>query len=407
MDVLVLNAGSSSLKFELYRTSLSMIEDNTDHSMAEGLVERIGLAGAEVTFEHGDRSYHNVQEILNHRKAIEIGLDLMMDDEIGPISDQDEIDAVGHRVVHGGESFSETVIIDQDVETEIQKCIRFAPLHNPHNLEGIRAAREIFPDVPHAAAFDTGVHQSLPEKSYLYAIPRNFYHEHDIRKYGFHGMSHRYMRFRLSQLLDKPRSELQFISCHLGNGCSVTAFDGMQVLDTSMGFTPLEGLVMGTRCGDLDPAVVIYLMVTEDYLPHEMDTLLNKQSGLQGLSGVTNDMKTLLDEASEGNHPCQQAIDVFCHRLQKYIGAYHGFLNGADAILFTGGIGTNSPDIRRQSLEEMDNLGIQVDPDRNAATTGEEGFISPPDANVKVGVIPTEEELVIARDTVRCLRNGE
>lgn len=407
MDVLVLNAGSSSLKFELIRTSPAMIEKNTDKSLAEGLIERIGLAGAEVHFEYDGDRYNDVREILDHRRALEIALELIRHPERGPVDKKEDIDAVGHRVVHGGESFSESVIIDREVETEIEKCVRFAPLHNPHNLEGIRAAREIFSDVPHVAAFDTGVHQTLPPRSYLYALPRHFYHEHDIRKYGFHGMSHRYMRFRLSQMLDTPRSDLQFISCHLGNGCSVTAFDGMQVIDTSMGFTPLEGLVMGTRCGDLDPAVVIYLMVAEDYRPHEIDTLLNKQSGLEGLSGYTSDMKTLLEEARGGREACQQAIDVFCHRLQKYIGAYHGFLNGADAIIFTGGIGENAPDIRQQATRSMDNLGIEIEEQRNRTTIGEEGFVSPDGASTRVGVIPTEEELVIARDTVRCVTDRQ
>lgn len=403
MDVLVLNAGSSSLKFELFRTSREKIEENSDYALAEGLVERIGMAGAEVHFEHGEQKYHEVDEILDHRSALSTALDLLRDDEIGPIDSSEDVDAVGHRVVHGGESFSESVVIDQDVETEIEKCVRFAPLHNPHNLEGIRAAREVFPDVDHVAAFDTGVHQSLPPKAYMYAIPRHFYHQEGIRKYGFHGMSHRYMRFRLSQLTGRPRSDLQFISCHLGNGCSVAAFDGLDVVDTSMGFTPLEGLVMGTRSGDLDPAVVLYLMVTEDYLPHEMDTLLNKQSGLEGLSGVTSDMKNLLKRANEGEENCEEAVAVFCHRLKKYIGSYHGLLNGADAVIFTGGIGSNAPEIRRRATGDMGNLGIELSSERNESTVGEEGFVSTEESSTKIGVIPTEEELVIARDTCRCV----
>jgi len=403
MDVLVINAGSSTLKFELIRTSRDLIRDNSDYSVAEGLIERIGMAGAEVHFEYDDTTYHDVDEILDHRAAIKIALDILQSDEYGPVDSRNDIDAVGHRVVHGGESFSESVVIDEEVETEIEKCVRFAPLHNPHNLQGIRAAREVFSDVPHIAAFDTGVHQTLPRKAYLYAIPRHFYHDHDIRRYGFHGMSHRYMRFRLSQLLGRDRSEIQFISCHLGNGCSVAAFDGLQVVDTSMGFTPLEGLVMGTRCGDIDPAIVFYLMAAEDYLPHEMNTLLNKQSGLEGLSGVTSDMKTLLERAEEGDEHCEEAIDVFCHRLKKYISSYHGLLNGADAIIFTGGIGENAPEIRRRSTADMDNLGIDLDDNANQSTSGEEAFISPEDSSTRVGVIPTEEELVIARDTCRAV----
>lgn len=403
MDILVFNAGSSSLKFELFRTSREMIENNTDRSLAEGLVERIGMAGAEVHFEHGEDSYHDVDEILDHRSAIDHAMNLLMDEEIGVVESTADIDAVGHRVVHGGESFSESVVIDQDVQTEIEKCVRFAPLHNPHNLEGIRSAREVFSDVPHVAAFDTGVHQTLPPKSYLYAIPRHFYHEHGVRRYGFHGLSHRYMRFRLSQLLERPREDLQFISCHLGNGCSVAAFDGMQVVDTSMGFTPLEGLVMGTRSGDIDPAIVLYLMVVEDFSTHEMDTLLNKQSGLEGLSGVTSDMKTLLERSQEGDESCEQAVAVFSHRLKKYISSYLGVLNGADAIIFTGGIGENSPEIRRRAVGQLDNLGVELDQETNEQAIGTEQFISEETSSISLGVIPTEEELVIARDTLRCI----
>lgn len=404
MDVLVINAGSSSLKFDLYRTSYELIESNQDHSLAQGEIKRIGMAGAEVEFEHQDGTYNEIEEILDHRAALNQAMDLLRDDDIGPVDSVDEIDAVGHRVVHGGESFSESVVIDQDVETEIEKCVRFAPLHNPHNLEGIRVARELFSNVPHVAAFDTGVHQSLPPKAYHYALPQHFYEQHGVRKYGFHGMSHRYMRFRLSQLLDRPRTENKFISCHLGNGASVAAFDGLQVVDTSMGFTPLEGLVMGTRCGDIDPAVVLYLMVSEDYLPHEMDTLLNKQSGLLGLSGTTSDMEKLLDRAKDGDEDCERAVSVFCHRLKKYIGSYQGLLNGADAVVFTGGIGEYAPPIRRRSTSDMGNLGIALDPETNEETIGEEGEISAPAADTRVFVIPTEEELVIARDTVRCVK---
>ncbi|MFB6357389.1 MAG: acetate/propionate family kinase [bacterium] len=404
MDILVINAGSSSLKFELFRTSLEMIEDNSDYSLAEGLIERIGLAGAEAHFYHDGEEFHEVDEILSHQSAIKKALNLLQDEEIGPIRSEEDIDAVGHRVVHGGESFSESVKITQEVETEIEKCVRFAPLHNPHNLEGIRASREVFPDVPHVAAFDTGVHQSLPPKSYLYAIPRHFYHEHGIRKYGFHGMSHRYMRYRTHQILDQSKEKTSFISCHLGNGCSIAAFDGLDVVDTSMGFTPLEGLVMGTRCGDLDPAVVMYLMVTDDYLPHEMDTMLNKQSGLEGLSGVTSDMETLIERAKDGDQPCEEAVSVFSHRLKKYIGSYQGLLNGADALVFTAGIGENAPEIRQRSTNEMDNLGIELDEQANESTIGEEAKISSESSDTDVYVIPTEEELVIARDTVRCVR---
>ena len=399
MDILVLNSGSSSLKFELIETSWQQIEENSDRSRASGAIEKIGLAGAEIHFESGEDSVHDVEEILDHRSAMKHALRLLKE---GPLEGELP-DAVGHRVVHGGESLHESVEITQDVETEIEKCVRFAPLHNPHNLMGIRAARESFPDLPHVAAFDTGVYKTLPKKAYLYAIPRNFYHRHGIRKYGFHGLGHRYLRFRTAQLLDRPKTELDLLTLHLGNGSSITAFEQGKAVDTSMGFTPLEGLVMGTRCGDMDPAVVFYLMATEHYTPHDIEVILNKQSGLLGLSGVNNDMEQLLEEAEKGHQACEEAIDVYCHRLKKYIGSYQAVVNGADALLFSAGIGENAAEVRRRTLEGLDNIGIKLDHEANEEAVGKEMKISAEDSSTEVWVVPTDEEMVIARDTFRCL----
>jgi len=399
LEILVLNSGSSSLKFELIETSWKQIEENTDRSLASGTIEKIGLAGAEIHFESDETSVHDVEEILDHRSAMKHALRLLKE---GPL-DGELPDAVGHRVVHGGESLHESVEITQDVEKEIEKCVRFAPLHNPHNLMGIRAARESFPDIAHVAAFDTGVYKTLPKKAYLYAIPRNFYHRHGIRKYGFHGLGHRYLRFRTAQLLDRPKTELDLLTLHLGNGSSITAFERGEAVDTSMGFTPLEGLVMGTRCGDMDPAVVFYLMATEQYTPHDIEVILNKQSGLLGLSGVNNDMEQLLEEAEKGNQACNEAIDVYCHRLKKYIGSYQAVVNGADALLFSAGIGENAAEVRRRTVEGLENIGIKLDHEANEEAVGKEMKISTDNSSTEIWVVPTDEEMVIARDTFRCL----
>ncbi len=396
MKILVLNAGSSSIKFQLIETTRELIDENADRRLVKGSVVRIGMSGAEITYE-GEEDHHEVGEILTHRDALDRAISLIREHS------SHTIDAVGHRVVHGGEHFSSSVEVTSEVETQIQKCTRYAPLHNPHNLEGIRAAREVLPGLPQVAAFDTGVHQTLPPKAYLYAIPRQYYHRDGIRKYGFHGLSHRYLRFRVNRLLEKPAEEQDFITCHLGNGASVTAFEGSSVVDTSMGFTPLEGLVMGTRCGDLDPAVVLYLMLSEGMTPHEMDMLLNKQSGLLGLSGVSNDMEKLIEKSDQGHREAHEAIEVFCHRLKKYIGSYVGVLNGADALVFSGGIGEHSPLIREKSAGDLEALGLELDEAENERAIGEERRISPGDDPPHVYVIPTDEEMVIARDTVRCL----
>lgn len=404
MKVLVLNCGSSSLKFKLIETSLRQIENDADVEIASGLIEKIGLAGAEAHFYGRDgKYYHEVSEILTHRNALNKAIALLVDKDFGVIESKKDIEAIGHRVVHGGEYFNTSVIIDQKVETIIQQCARFAPLHNPHNLTGIRVAQELFPGVPNVAAFDTEFHQSIPPKAYLYAIPMYFYYRDDVRRYGFHGLSHRYVMLRLSRLLEKSKNDIKLISCHLGNGASITAIDNGKSVDTSMGFTPLEGLVMGTRCGDLDPEVVIYIMAREGLALHEISSLLNKHSGLLGLSGISNDMRRLIEEEHKGNIQCRNAIDVFCYRIKKYISAYIGVLNGADGVVFTAGIGENVPEIRAKSCEGMEYLGIKIDEEKNKKAIGKEMEISTDDSKIKVYVIPTNEELIIARDTVRVL----
>ncbi|MFC2061544.1 acetate/propionate family kinase [Elusimicrobiota bacterium] len=404
MKVLVLNCGSSSVKFRFIETSRKRINDNADEELAKGMIEKIGLPGAEIHFYGKDNKYyHEVAEVLDHGFALEKAVSLLVNEEFGVIKSEDDIAAVGHRVVHGGESFSESVIVDENVEIEIQKCARFAPLHNPHNLKGIRVALEKFRGIPNIAAFDTGFHQSIEAKAYLYGIPSYFYYRDKIRKYGFHGLSHRYISFYLSRLLGKSKTEQKLISCHLGNGASVCAINSHESRDTSMGLSPLEGLVMGTRCGDLDPEAVIYLMAREGLSMNELNSMLNKHSGLLGISGVSNDMRTLIKEAKKGNINCRNAIDVFCYRLKKYIAAYMGVLNGCDAIVFTAGIGENVPEVREKALENMEYLGIKIDPAKNRKVTGSVGEISADDSQVKSYVIPTNEELVIARDTVRIL----
>jgi len=402
--VLVLNCGSSSLKFKLIETSAEQIEASSDRILAEGLVENIGQDDAKVHFSHDSERITRQKIIPDHQAAIERAIELLQT-ETHLLDSTEDLDAVGHRVVHGGELFSESVIIDEQVEKQIEECIPFAPLHNPHNLAGIRAVREAFPDICQVAAFDTGVHQSLPEKAYRYALPERYYSEHGIRRYGFHGLSHRYLRLQCRKTLNKGYDEINVITCHLGNGASLAAFDGFEVQDTSMGFTPLEGLVMGSRCGDIDPAVVTYIMSLEDYSREEIDQLLNCESGLLGLSGETNDMRTIREKMEEGHERCRLAVEVFCHRLKKYISAYQGLLNGAHAVVFSGGIGENSCEVRRRACINLENIGIKLDNNKNKQLKGSEGSFSTPDSPTKLMVIPTNEELMIARDTIECIES--
>jgi acetate kinase len=321
----------------------------------------------------------------------------------GVIEDPKEIDGVGHRVVHGGEKFTQSVLIDSEVIQGIVDCIDLAPLHNPHNLKGYRAAHALLPSAKHAAIFDTAFHQTLPRQSYLYGLPYVLYSRHKIRRYGFHGTSHRYVSYRFGQLHNSDRDKYKLITCHLGNGCSICAIDRGRSVDTSMGFTPLEGLMMGTRTGDLDPAAVLYIMAKEELQPNEVSSLLNKHSGLYGLSGSSNDMRTLIEEAEQGNDRAQTAIDVFAYRAKKYIGAYYAVMDGADAVIFTGGIGEHAPPVRAKICENLTSLGIRIDTRKNNRAVGEEGEITTKDSKTKVWAIPTNEELLLARDTLRCM----
>lgn len=404
MLILVLNCGSSSVKFQLIRTSLEAIEDGTEQKLAKGNISKIGMTTSSVSFQaEGRPPVKETPVILEHRVAIERVLELLTDPDVGILKEREEIEAVGHRVVHGGEKFSKSTVINEEVREKIVECIELAPLHNPHNVRGFEIAHDLLPDVPHVAVFDTAFHQTMPERAYLYGLPMVIYRRHGIRRYGFHGTSHRYLTWRMEKLLAKPREEFNLITCHLGNGCSLAAVKKGESIDTSMGFTPLEGLVMGTRSGDLDPAVILHIMAKEELTLHEANTLLNKHSGLIGVSGVSNDMRELVKEAQRGDQHAQTAIDLFCYRLKKYIASYFGALAGADAIAFTGGIGENAPVVRGKACEGLEALGVEIDPERNENLNGGEGRISTDDSKVAVYVVPTDEELVIARDTVRAI----
>lgn len=408
MNVLVLNCGSSSLKFQLISTSLEQIEARADRMLARGHIERIGGA-ALLTFEvAGSEPVRSARPIRDIRSALDAVLQWIGSEEakIEGVGGLGDIQAVGHRVVHGGEKFSKSVLIDDDVLRGIDDCIELAPLHNPANVQGIQAARTTFGrGLPQAAVFDTAFHHTLPETAYLYAIPYQLYRRHKIRRYGFHGTSHRYIAYQYRTINNIPRENVNVITLHLGNGSSIAAIKGGNSIDTSMGFTPLEGLVMGTRSGDLDPAIVEFICDKEGMTVHEVDNLLNKGSGLLGISGLTHDMRELIAEAEEsGDRRARLAIEIFCYRIRQYIGSYLAAMNGADALIFSGGIGENSSLIRSKVCEGMAWAGIDLDDARNAEHIGgREGIISTNDSRVKVWTIPTNEELLIARDTVRLI----
>lgn len=404
MKVLVLNCGSSSVKYQLIETSLEQIETDSDQRIARGSIERIGTDSALHTYEAiGMDRRTDSKEILEHRVAIAEILTTLTHPTFGVVRDPAEIAAVGHRVVHGGERFAHSVRFTPEVRRAIEACSALAPLHNPHNLRGYDAAFAILPQVPHAAVFDTAYHQTMPAHAYLYGLPHVLYERHGIRRYGFHGTSHRYVGWRSHQLLGRPREQTRLVTCHLGNGGSVCAIDHGRSVDTSMGFTPLEGLLMGTRTGDLDPSVVFHLMHQEDLTEHQATALLNKHSGLYGVSGLTHDMRELLAAEAAGHVRAKLAIDMFCYRVRKFVAAYAGAMGGVDAVIFTGGIGENAAPVRARSLAGLEFMGLGVDPDRNAAAIGREADVSSDGAAVRTLVIPTNEELLIARDTVRCL----
>jgi len=411
MIVLVLNAGSSSLKFQLIRTDLLCIANHLDEKLARGTIERIGgeavftLRGRDEAVSRGSAPMRDL------RAAVEYIVTWLASDESGRvIGSVGEIEAIGHRVVHGGERFQRSVRIDDSVLRGMEEMIELAPLHNPHNLKGVAAARAVLgAELPNVAVFDTAFHHTLPEKAYLYAIPYQLYRRHKVRRYGFHGTSHRYVSYRWRELTLVSREDTRIITLHLGNGCSACAIDHGNSVDTSMGFTPLEGLVMGTRSGDLDPAVVEFLEAKEGLSATAVDNLLNKQSGLLGISGLTNDMRDLLAEAHENDdRRARLAIDMFCYRARKYIGAYLAALGGADAIIFAGGIGENAPEVRAQICRGLEWTGIEIDEEANRRMVGGgEGRITTHSSRLAVWVIPTDEELLIARDTFRVVTGVE
>lgn len=407
MNVLVLNSGSSSLKFQLIATDLERIREGTDQRLLRGEVERIG-GEAIVTLQRGtDAKQKFTAPLRDISAALEFVIRWIASDRSGiaAVQSSGDIHAVGHRVVHGGELFSQSVIITDEVIKGIESCIDLAPLHNPKNLKGIYAARELFGQkTPQVAVFDTAFHHSLPEHAYVYAIPYHFYRRHRIRRYGFHGTSHRYVAYRYRALRKLSREQTNVITLHLGNGCSAAAIRSGSPVDTSMGLTPLEGLVMGTRSGDIDPAIVNLIAAKEGMSPHEVETLLNTQSGLLGISGLTNDMRILQQELREhDDRRARLAVNVFCYRAKKYIGAYLAAMGGADAVVFTGGIGENSPEVRAEICSGLEWVGLILDKDKNKAAVGIESVISAPDSRLAAYAIPTDEELLIARDTVRSI----
>lgn len=408
MNILVLNCGSSTVKFQLIATDLERIKYDADKKLARGVIERIGgeaLLSLQVEGQTAQRSTALLHDI---RAAVDYIIRWACSPQAGirEIQSITDIQAVGHRVVHGGERFVSSALITDEVLHAIEDCIDLAPLHNPANIRGILAVRELLgAGLPQVAVFDTAFHQTLPERAYLYALPYQLYRRHRVRRYGFHGTSHRYIAYRYRQLRNLPREEVNIITLHLGNGCSATAIKSGNSLDTSMGLTPLEGLMMGTRSGDVDPSIMDFIGTKEGLSAREVESLLNKQSGLLGISGLTHDMRDLLDEAhTNKDRRALLAIQLFCYRVQKYIGAYLAAMNGTDALIFAGGIGENAAEIRAQICAGLEWMGVKLDDKRNAAMVrGEEGLISTEDARLAVYVIPTDEELLIARDTARCV----
>lgn len=395
MKILVLNCGSSSVKYQLIDTTNSL-------ALAKGSVARIGMSGSIITHKPHDRQETKISaDILDHIQAVEFVISILMSPNHGVIKDKEEIDAVGHRVVHGGERFSDSVLITNELMSELRTLIDLAPLHNPHNIRGINACQKGLPHVPHVAVFDTAFHHKMPDYSYIYGIPYLFYKRYGIRRYGFHGTSHHFVSRRAAAMVDRPLEELKVITCHLGNGASLTAINHGVSVDTSMGFTPLEGLLMGTRSGDIDPAVILHIMSREELSLHEGNTLLNKHSGLIGITGVSSDVREVIEAADNGNDNARLGLDVYCYRLKKYIGGYAAAMGGLDVLVFTAGVGENSPVVRTKTCENLDFFGVNLDESKNKDALAEEVDISAEGASVRTLVIPTNEELVIAQDTER------
>lgn len=394
MKILVINCGSSSLKYQL-------LDMNGEKLLCKGLVERIGLEGSRIKHQTTGKDKIVIEEPLeNHKKALELVLKTLVDKENGAITSMDEISAVGHRVVHGGEAFSSSVIIDDKVMKVLYDCIELAPLHNPPNITGIEACKELMPNTPMVAVFDTAFHQTMTPDNYIYPIPYEYYEKYKIRRYGFHGTSHKYVSLRAAELLGKDIKDLNIVTCHLGNGASVCAVQGGKSIDTSMGFTPLEGLAMGTRSGDIDPAIIPFLMDKEGMTFEEVNEMLNKKSGVLGISGISSDFRDLEIAAEQGNERAKLALDVFVNRVKKYVGAYIAAMCGIDALVFTAGIGENSSYIREKICEGLECLNIRIDPELNKKAIGVEAQINSDLTSAAIFVIPTNEELMIARDTL-------
>lgn len=394
MKILVINCGSSSLKYQLF-------DMDNEEVMAKGLVERIGIEGSRLVQEVGEEEWTNETVIPDHNKAVHLVFEALTDSKHGVIKDMQEIDAVGHRVVHGGEKFTESTLVDDDVIAAIEQVIPFSPLHNPANLQGIKAAQEALPGKPNVAVFDTAFHQSMPKENYMYALPYELYTDHGIRRYGFHGTSHYFVTLRASELLHIPVDKLNIISCHLGNGSSVTAVKNGKSYITSMGQTPLAGVPMGTRCGDIDPAIVTFLQTRLGKSAEEVDAILNKQSGVAGVSGVSSDFRDLENAAEEGNERARLALDMFHARVRETVAGYAADLGRVDAITFTGGIGENGAHDRTAICKGLEIMGVKLDEEINGQRKPKEKKISAAGSSIAVWVIPTNEELMIARDTMR------
>ncbi len=399
MKILVINAGSSSLKYQL-------IDMTNEEVMAKGLCERIGIENSKLNHTpNGGEKVVIEKDMKDHSDAIKMVLDALTDANHGVISSMDEISAVGHRVVHGGEKFNKSFIINDDVKKALEECVPLAPLHNPANIIGIEACENAMPGVPQVGVFDTAFHQTMPKDAYLYGIPYEMYEKHRIRRYGFHGTSHKYVSEQAALMLNKPAKDLKIITFHLGNGSSITAVDGGKSIDTSMGFTPLAGVVMGTRCGDIDPAIVKFLAENENLSLKEVDDMMNKKSGVDGISGVSSDFRDLEKAEAEGNERAKLALDMFVYSVRKFLGQYIVAMGGVDAIVFTAGIGENTPMMREAILKNTEFLGIEVDAEKNnQAIRGAQMEISSDSSKVKVLVIPTNEELMIAKETQDLLK---
>lgn len=402
MNILVLNCGSSSAKYKL-------IEVKHNHTLAEGGVEKIGLSDAFIKVKMNDGSKKDIPlNITDHIGAIKAILDTLTSPEYGCIKSFDEIDAVGHRVVHGGEKFSKSVLITPEVKAMIKECYPIAPLHNPVNMMGIEAIDHVLPNVPQVVVFDTAFHQTMPAKAFMYALPMKYYTEDHVRRYGFHGTSHRYVSRRVCDVLGVPYKEQKIICCHIGNGASISAVMNGKSIDTTMGLTPVEGLMMGTRAGDVDPGAIFFLMDKHNLTTKQMSDIINKQSGLLGITGVSSDMREVFAAYHEGNERAKLALEMYVHRIIKAIGAYAAEMNGVDIIAFTGGVGENQTNTREAVCRNLEFLGVKFDHEANEATTrGREGLISAPDSRVKVAVIPTDEEYMIARDTEAIVEGRE